>query len=49
MVEIEGNISVVQQDLGLTKILMYSQAMLCGECNYENSYRNSKDELKWPM
>lgn len=48
MVKIEGNISVVQQDLGLTKILMYSQAMLCGECSYENSYRNSKDELKWP-
>ena len=39
---------VVQQDLDLTKILMYSQEMLCGEYSYENSYRNSKDELKWP-
>lgn len=46
MVNIEGSVSIVQQELDLTKILMHSQATLHRECNYGKTCRNSKDELK---
>lgn len=46
MVKIEGGVSIlVLQELDLAKVL----AMLHGECNYENTCRNSSGELKWAV